>query len=180
MSAVTKVSRVCKTACPLLLQQQTCAVQLGMSAMGQKRRCEKRHLPMNEAAPPISPRDCFGRGRYQIIHAYKCNCGATRRYYNSTLVNGMVATMTHTSSSVLLSGIFVLGLTAGAHAQGTQQQFYPQRGYVAVAPSGSTSYATGVPTGAGPLSRPVGPAAGSWNRQWRQTYPMQRPFGSPY
>jgi hypothetical protein len=70
----------------------------------------------------------LGGGRYQIIHAYKCNCGATRRYRNSTLVNGMVVTMTHASSSVLLSGMLVLGLTAGAHAQGTQQQFYPQRG----------------------------------------------------
>jgi hypothetical protein len=63
-------------------------------------------------------------------------------------------------------------MTAGAYAQGTQQNA------VGVAPSG-----TGVTTGSGPLSQQVAPAAGAMtNRQnMRQNTQqnIQRPVGAP-
>ena len=91
----------------------------------------------------------------------------------------MVVTMTHAPSSVLLSGLLVLGLTAGAYAQGTQQGINAG-GRTVVAPSSSQSSGTGtaVPTGQGPLTQPVGPAASSLNRPvGGQTNPSPQPFG---
>jgi hypothetical protein len=97
-------------------------------------------------------------------------------------ISGMVITMTQKSSTVFLAGLLVLGLTAGAQAQGTQQIMpgspaavggYYQQNYYRYPGTGGT----GVATGRGPLSQAVGPAQGSWNRQWRTTGPAQQPFG---
>jgi hypothetical protein len=95
-------------------------------------------------------------------------------------INGMVVTMAQRSSSVFLSGLLVLVLTAGAHAQGTQQQINaPPRGNAVVAPGGSAG-TSGVATGSGPLSQPTAPLATPGNRQLgpTQTQPLQQqPFG---
>ena len=102
----------------------------------------------------------------------------------SHAVNGTVVIMAYPSSSVFLAGLLVLGLAAGAHAQGTQQNMNPGVG-------GTASSGTGVTTGRGAGSQPVPPAASRFNNQQNQqqnrplnapgptqTNPGQNPFGS--
>ena len=95
-------------------------------------------------------------------------------------INDMVVTMKQRSSSfVFLAGLLVLGLTAGAQAQGTQQIMPGSPAAVGGQQfvRGNPGTGTGVATGRGPLSQPIAPATGSWNRQWRTTTPVQQPFG---
>src|SRR4029077_14761167 len=92
-----------------------------------------------------------------------------------------VATMTRTSFSAFLSTLLILGLTAGARAQGTQQGINANsyRGGYSSGYSRPPSYGYGVPTGRGPLTQPIGPPAGSWYRSYgRQTYPSPSPYGN--
>ena len=95
--------------------------------------------------------------------------------------NSMVVTMTQKSSSVFLAGLFILGLTAGAQAQGTQQTMPGSPAAVGGQPIRSNpGTGTGVATGSGPLSQPGTPPANIGNRQWgpTQTQPLQQqPFG---
>ena len=89
--------------------------------------------------------------------------------------------MTHTSSSALLAAMLVVGLTAGAQAQGTQQIMpgSPQSRSMYSTPGAQPyGYGYGVPTGRGPLSQPVGPIGGTWYGQRRQTYPSPHPYGN--
>jgi hypothetical protein len=93
-------------------------------------------------------------------------------------ISGVVITMTQRSSSVFLAGLLVLGLTAWAQAQGTQQIMPGSPAAVGGQQfvRGSPGTGTGVATGSGPLSRPIAPSP---NRQWGpvQTNPVQQPFG---
>jgi len=93
-----------------------------------------------------------------------------------------------TRLSVLCAGLLVLAITSAAIAQVTApNSAKPTR------LGGTASSGTGVPTGQGPLSQPVPPAASSLNFQQQnltgntqraqgvngpvQTPPQQQPFG---
>jgi hypothetical protein len=94
--------------------------------------------------------------------------------------NSMVVTMTQKSSSVFLAGLFLLGLTAGVQAQGTQQVMPGSPAAVGGQQRGPVTGTAGVATGSGPLSQPTAPPATPGNRQWgpAQTQPLQQqPFG---
>ena len=92
--------------------------------------------------------------------------------------------MTNTFSLALLAAMMlVVGLSAGAQAQGTQQVMpgSPQSRSMYYAPGGARPYGSGygVPTSRGPLSQPVGPIGGTWYGTYgRQTYPSPHPFGN--
>ncbi len=107
-------------------------------------------------------------------------------------------TMACSKCSLLLVSLLFLGTTPHAHAQGTQQNLYGGSGSYATRPGGYYG-GGGIPTGRGPLSQPIPPAASTINpyqnrqyyypgpanppeRYWSYpgatpTYPSQHPFG---
>jgi hypothetical protein len=77
--------------------------------------------------------------------------------------------MERLSASILFVGILVVGLAAGARAQGTQQNM----------PGGTANSGTGVTTGVGPLNQPIAPATSVANPRQNVQQNMQRPQNIP-
>ena len=85
--------------------------------------------------------------------------------------------MSHPAPSFIIFVMLILGMTVGARAQGTQQIMPGSPNYnrtVVIGSGYQANASTPVPTGMGPLSQPMPPAATYWGYRYGYGRPILR------